>query len=78
MLLRVVLAVVDAEDDRDVGIGGRSGDDDLLRACLKVLLRVRALGEEPGRLDRDVDAEIGPGEIGGVAVLIAGFVDGQL
>ena len=68
VLLRVVLAVVDAEDDREVGIGGRSGDHDLLRAGLKVLLRVGTLREEPGRLDRDVDAEIRPGQVGGVAL----------
>ena len=68
MLLRVVLAVVDAEDDREVRVGGRSGDDDLLGTRLEVLLRVGALREQAGRLDRDVDAEIRPGEVGRVAL----------
>jgi hypothetical protein len=68
VLLRVVLPVVHAEDDRDVRVGGRSGDHDLLRACLQVLLGVRALGEQPGRLDRDVDAEICPRQVAGVAL----------
>ena len=38
---RVVLVVVDAEHERDVGLGRRRRDDDLLRAGVDVLLRVR-------------------------------------
>ena len=37
----VVLVVVDAEDDRDVGLGRGRRDDHLLRACVDVLLRAR-------------------------------------
>ena len=33
-----------------------------------MLARVDGLGEEPGRLDDDVDAELGPGEVCGVAL----------
>jgi hypothetical protein len=55
---RVVVVLVGAEDDGDVlALGGR-GDDDLLGAGLEVLGGVVALGEEPGRLDDDVDAEV--------------------
>ena len=68
MLLGVVLAVVDAEDDREVRIGRRGGDDDLLRARLQVLLGVGAVREQTGRLDRDVDAEVAPRQVGRVAL----------
>ncbi len=57
MALRVVGVVVDAEDERDVGIGGGRRDDDLLRSRVEVELRLVALGEEAGRLEHDVDAE---------------------
>ena len=69
VLLRVVLAVVDAEDDGEVGIGGRSGDDDLLRARLQVLLGVvgRFVKSPVDSID-DVDAEIAPGKVGRVAL----------
>ena len=68
VLLRVVVAVVDAEDEGDVRIGRRRRDDDLLRARVEVLLRRLALREEPGRLDRDVDAELAPRQLGRVAL----------
>ena len=58
--VRVVLVVVDAEHERDVGIGRGRRDDDLLRAGVEVLLRPVAVGEEAGRLDHDVDAEVAP------------------
>ena len=45
--LRVVGLVVDAEHERDVRIGRRRRDQDLLRARIEVLLRTVALGEEP-------------------------------
>ena len=38
-VLGVVLVVVDAEHERDVGIGRRRRDHDLLRAGVEVLLR---------------------------------------
>ena len=64
----VVGVVVDAEHDRDVGIGGRSRDDDLLRARVEVLLRAVALREEAGRLEHDVDAEVAPGNRARIAL----------
>ena len=60
--------VVDAEHDRDVGIGRGRRDDDLLRAGVEVLLRAVALGEEAGRLEHDVDAEVAPRERAGIAL----------
>ena len=60
MRVRVVLVVVHAEHDRDVRIRRRSGDDDLLRTRVEMLLRSLAIGEEPGRLEHDIDAEVSP------------------
>ena len=60
MLVLVVGVVVDAHDDRDVGVGRRSGDEHLLRACVEMLLRAFAVREEARRLDDDVDAEVLP------------------
>ena len=68
VLLRVVVAAVDAEHERDVRVGRRGRDDDLLRAGLEMLLRRRAVGEEAGRLDRDVDAEVAPRQLRGIAI----------
>ena len=58
--VRVVRVVVDAEHERDVGVGRGSGDDHLLRARVEVLLRALPVGEEPGRLEHDVDPEVAP------------------
>ncbi len=68
VLLRVVILVVHAEDDRHVRVRCRCGDDDLLRAGIEVLLGALALREEAGRLDRDVDAELAPRQVGRVAL----------
>ena len=62
------VVLVDAHDDRRVVAGGGSGDEDLLGAAGDVLLGVLGLGEAAGRLDDDVDAELAPGEVGGVAL----------
>ena len=66
--LGVVLVVVHTEHERDVGIGRGRGDDDLLRAGVEVLLRTRAVGEEAGRLEHDVDAEVAPRHRGRIAL----------
>ena len=68
MRVGVVLVVVHAEHERDVGIGRRRRDDDLLRAGVEMLLCSLALGEEPGRLDHDVDAEVAPWHAGRIAL----------
>ncbi len=68
MLLPVVAGVVDAEDDGVVGIGGRGRDEHLLGTGVEVLLRAFPLGEEPGRLDHDVDAELAPRQRGRIAL----------
>jgi len=43
-------------------------EEDLLRAGLDVLLGELGLGEEAGRLDDDVDTQLAPREVGGVAL----------
>ncbi len=60
MLLRVVSVLVHAEDDRDVLVLGRSRDDDLLRTGLAMSRGLLGVGEDAGRLDHDVGADIGP------------------
>ena len=68
-LRAVVEVVVDAHDDRDVVVGGRRRDDDLLGATgVDVLAGVGGLGEEAGRLDDDVDAQVAPRQVGRVAL----------
>jgi hypothetical protein len=54
--------VVHAHHDGEVLVLGRSRDDDLLRAAGDVGARLRGVGEQPGRLDDDVGAEVGPGQ----------------
>ena len=68
VLRGVVARVVDAHHDRDVLVAGRRRDDDLLRAGVDVLVRVGGLGEEPGRFDDDVDAEVAPRQVRRVAL----------
>src|SRR4030095_16651508 len=65
---RVVLVVVDAHDDGDVLVLGRGRDDHLPGPALEVLGGVVALGEDAGRLDDHVDAQVAPGELGRVAL----------
>ena len=65
--LGVVRLEVDAERDRDVGLLGGRGDDHLLRSGLEVLLGVGAGAEAAARLDHDLDAELAPGQRGGIA-----------
>jgi hypothetical protein len=67
--LGVVVALeVDAEGDGHVRLLGGGGDDHLLGAGLEVLGGVGAGGEEAGRLDHDVDAEVAPGQSGRIAL----------
>ena len=76
----VVGVEVDAERDGHVGVGRRRRDDHLLRPGLEVLGGVVALGEQAGRLDHDVDAEVAPGQVGRIALgehLDLGAVDGD-
>ena len=73
VLVGVVVAVVDAHHDRDVLVGGGRRDDHLLGAGLEVLARVAGLGEQTGRLDHDVGADLAPAQGGGVT--LGGGVD---
>jgi hypothetical protein len=59
---RIILRLIDAEDDRDVFTFGRCRDDDLLRAAVDVLARGVGVGEVSGGLENDVDAEVFPRE----------------
>ena len=76
----VDLVEVDAEYDGRVRLGRRRGDDHLLGARVEVLGGVGALGEEAGRLDHDVDAEVAPRQRRRVALgqhLDVAAVDGE-
>ena len=76
----VGLVEVDAQGDRHVRVGRRRRDDHLLRPGVEMLGGVVALGEQAGRLDHDVDAELAPRQIGGVTLgehLDLGPVDGE-
>ena len=72
---RVVdLVEVDAEDDVRVdGLGAlrRGGEDDLACAGLEVARGIGAGAEAAGGLDDDVDAEIGPRQVGRVGLAAA-------
>jgi hypothetical protein len=68
VLRRVVVAVVDAHDDREVLVLRRGGDDDLLRATVDVRLGLGRVREVTGRLDDDVGAELAPRQRGGVTL----------
>ena len=70
VLGRVVGTLVDAEHECCDIVAARGGrDDDLLRAGGDVHVRILRLGEAAGRLDDDVNAEVAPRELGGVALL---------
>ena len=64
---RIVLVGVDAQDQREVGFLGRRRDDDLLGARVEVELRLLAVGEQARGLEHDVDAEVLPRQLAGVA-----------
>jgi hypothetical protein len=68
MIAVVGLVEVHAEDHGRVGIGRGRRDDHLLGALREMLGGVVALGEEAGRLDDDVDAEIAPRQLSGIAL----------
>ena len=64
----VVVALVDTHDEGAVDVLGGSGDDDLLGATVEVGLGLLAVGEEAGGLHDDLDAQVAPGQVGGVAL----------
>ena len=66
--LRVVVALVDTNNvGGDVTLAGGS-DDNLLGASLNVLAGALGGQEHSGSLNDDVNSELSPGELGGVAV----------
>ena len=64
---RVVRVVVDTHDERSVGVAGRSGNNDLLRAGPQMGRGGSLSGEEAGRFDDDIDTKLLPREIRRVA-----------
>ena len=60
--------VVDADHEGGVGAGGRGRDDHARGARLEVGRGLVAVGEEAGGLDDDVDAEVAPRQLLGVAL----------
>ena len=67
MGLRVVrLVEVDAQRDGDVRVLGRRRDDHFARAGFEMLRGIGTGAEPSGRLDHDIDAEVAPGQRGGI------------
>src|SRR5271165_1869069 len=62
------LVEVDPQDDGRVGILGRCRDDHLLGTLREVHGGAVAVGEPPGRLDHDVDAQIPPRKCRGIGL----------
>src|SRR2546426_12564060 len=68
VFLRIELLLVHAEHASLVLVLGRSGDDHVPRSRIEVRFGLRRIGEEARRLDDEVDPEILPRELGGVAL----------
>ena len=66
--LGVVLVLVDAEDDGEVIVGGRRGDDDFLDRALQVSLGLGGISEVAGGFNDDLCADRGPVELCGIAL----------
>ena len=62
VLRRVILFVIDAHHNRDVLPLGRRGDDHLARAGAKMPFGLFRLGEQPGRFDDVLHAQLLPGK----------------
>lgn len=69
--VRGVALLVDAHDEHG-GVGGGSGDDDLLGATLQVGGGLLGGGEDTGGLDDVLGALLGPGDGGRVALGVEG------
>jgi len=67
----LVLLLVDAHDEHG-GIGGGSGDDDLLGTTLQVEGSLLVGGEDTGGLDDVLGALLRPGDVGGVTLGVEG------
>ena len=65
---RVVRVGVDAVGERDVGAVGRRADEHPLGAGVEVGAGGLGRGEAAGGLEHDVDAELGPRQVGRVAL----------
>jgi hypothetical protein len=68
VLGRVVQVLVHADDDGDVLVLGRRRDDHLLRPGLHVYLGLLGVGEDTGRLDHHVRAQVTPGQLARVTL----------
>ena len=64
----VVIAVVHAHDDGDVFALGRARDDDLLGTSVDMPGSKFARLEDAGGFNNDVDAELAPGQVLGIAL----------
>ena len=64
----VVVSLVHAHDEGAVDVLRGSGDDDLLGTTVEVSLGLLAVGEEAGGLNDNLNAELAPGQVGGVTL----------
>src|SRR3989338_4810241 len=69
MLRRVILVLIDAQNDRDILALGGGRDDDLFCPALRdVHFGLLLVGESAGGFDNDVDAQVRPWDLSGVFV----------
>ena len=67
------LVVIDAIDDRQIGLVARCRDEDLLGPGFQMGGRLVARGEEAGAFHGDVDADLAPGQ--GFRIALGGHLD---
>src|SRR5208283_2380438 len=68
VLGRIVLVLVHAQHQSDVFVGGGRRDDDLLHGRAQVRLGFGRVGKVAGRLHNHLCADVGPGQLGGIAL----------
>ena len=59
----IIEIAVDADTNRDVRVFGRSGDDHFLCTSVDVLLSTRAIDEETGRFQNNINTLVAPAEV---------------
>src|SRR6266508_4121489 len=69
MFTRIVVRVVDPQDERDVLVGCRRRDDRLFCAGVKMSTDLSCVGKDAGGLDHHIDAELFPWQAGWILLI---------